>query len=218
VLALRLTSIVLFAAVAGYALQLSLLDSKYRYVVNVATHLELGETVSADVNATAAEIVFKSSFEAGCRSDILRPALTVVLFHLDRTNQAVDYEKWASAHGAAENFLSSMIRCMPSDGNVWLREAVVSRAIAEDPTSLKQKMAMSNKLMPYEAPQVFARLAIWKRISPFALAACEGQARSDIRTALVYGSRELKASLKMNMSAAFAALLKREINNLAALG
>jgi hypothetical protein len=214
VLTLRVVSFALFAAIAAYSAHLAFSDTRYRYVLNTGNRLELGETVPAGVISAAAEMVVDPSFSSECRTDVLRPALTVILYHLNATNPALDYSGWSKAHGDADNFLKAMIQCMPSDSNAWFREAFVSRAIAEDAAKLCQKLAVARQLSPYEEPEVFTRLFLWKSLSPFALTKCESLARTDIRAVMLYGGKSLKNFLRINMSPAFEALVNSEAENL----
>jgi len=213
-LVLRAVCFALFAAMAIYAGHLAAEDSRYRAVLGVAERLEFGKGVSSDITKALANVVLDPSYATDCRSDLLRPALTIVMVHLNATNSARDYQGWATAHRDAEKFLARMIRCLPADGNAWLREALVSRAIAEDADGLKQKLVVARRLMPYEAPQVRARLSLWKTLSPYALSASENLARADIRATLVYGRADLKRFLTENMSPQFAALVRSESQNL----
>lgn len=210
----RLLSLLLFLALGAYAATLAAEDRRHGYVLAVAQRLDLKQSITIDQIATAAAQTTDPAFSHHCRSDILRPGLTVMLHNLGRMNQAIDYDAWVDANAATQAYLGMMIRCLPADGNVRLREALVSRAIAEDPESLRQKMSGARALMPYEAQQVLARLSLWKRLSPLALAASEPLARADIAATLRHGSAALKAALHDGASPAFAALVESEAGTL----
>lgn len=210
VLIIRFVSLLAFLAIAFYSITLVTEDVRQSYMLSVANDLEYGRDVDAKQISRAADMVLQPSFGDHCRSDILRPALSVVLYNLNSTNQARDYKRWAATQEASAAFITSMIRCLPNDGNVWLREALMSKAVAEDPESLRQKMSIARALMPYEAPQMLARLYFWKHLSPLALSMSSDLTMDDIRDTLLYGDKTLKKSLTDDMSEAFGMLLKKQ--------
>ena len=210
VLVIRLISLLAFLSMAFYSATLVMEDAQRSYMLLVANDLEYGRNVDADRIQKVAETILQPSFSDHCRSDILRPALSVVLYNLNSTNQARDYKRWAATQEASEAFMASMIRCLPNDGNVWLREALMSKAVAENPASLYQKMTIARALMPYESQQMFARLYFWKHLSPLALSTTSDLATADIRDTLLYGDKELKKTLPDGRSDAFSALLKKQ--------
>jgi hypothetical protein len=211
----RTASLLLFLLLGGYAVLVTTDDFRSAFVLAVADRLERKQPVTADELAAAAARIREPSFGHYCRSDILRPGLVVMLADLGRMNQTADYAAWARANAATEAYLTLMIRCTPSDGNVWLRRALVESVIAEDPKSLRSKMMIARALMPYENKQVYARLYLWKRLSPLALEISQDLARGDIRATLLHGSDDLKTSMRQGMSAAFAALVKSEAAKIA---
>lgn len=206
----RIASLLLFLLLGGYAVLLTIQDYRNAFVLAVGDSLERKQTVTINEVAAAAAQISEPSFSHYCRSDILRPGLVVMLAELGQKNQVANYDAWVHANAATEAYLTAMIRCTPADGNVWLRDALVSRVIAEDAKSLRDKMTVARALMPYESKQVFARLYLWKRLSPLALKTSEDLARGDIWTTLLYGSDGLKTSMRQDMSAAFEALVNSE--------
>ncbi|MDB5525920.1 MAG: conserved hypothetical exported protein [Rhizobium sp.] len=210
----RLASLLLFGALGAYAVLLAAQDRNESYMLSVGKRLDLEQSVTIEQVGAAARYIMSPAFEHSCRSDILRPALTIVLYDLGRANRVSDYDGWVKANMATLAYLNSMIRCLPADGNVWLRDVLVSRAIAENPQSLHDKMAVSRALMPYEGPQLFARLFLWKRISPLALATSEDLARADISTVLLHGGDKLNAAMRDRKSPAFETLLTSEIKRI----
>jgi hypothetical protein len=206
----QIVGLAAFLALAGFSGALAVQDRSARFVLMVADRLDHGRDVAASDVAQAAADIASPAFRHQCRSDLLRPALTVVLTNLDRMNQVRDYDGWAGAIRASQAYLFTMERCLPSDGNVWLRDALVSRAVAEDPESLRAKLTVARALMPYESAQLFARLFIWKKLSPLALSQSESLARSDVLATLLYGDDRLKTSLRKDASSAFKALVDRE--------
>jgi hypothetical protein len=200
-----------FAAFAVYAFMLSEQDEQHGVMLAVAVAFDQAATVPEPRLKAEADAILADSFDVDCRGDMLRPALTIVLHRLDTLNIVRDYDEWARVHMAAESFTQKMIRCRPADGNVWLREAVISSHIAEDAASLKQKLTMAQSLMPYEAEQVLSRVTFMQRLSPYALIVCRDVARADIAAILRYGSERLQAALSdNNVNASFTALVDSE--------
>jgi len=200
-----------FAGFAVYAVILSEQDERQGVMLAVAAAFDHGTGVPPEALKAQADNILAESFDANCRGDILRPALTIMLHRLDTLNIVRNYDEWANVHMAAESFVQQMIRCRPADGNVWLREAVISSHIAEDAQSLKQKLTVAQSLMPYEAEQIMSRVTFMKGLSPYALVVCGSIARADIYAILRYGSQHLQAVLNdNNVTASFAAMVDSE--------
>jgi hypothetical protein len=119
-----------------------------------------------------------------CNGLVLRASLTVLLAHLDRADRTSDYEAWAQRHGAAERQVSHALTCLPADGNLWLRLAMLRQAAGEVPSDQAALMALAQQRTPAERRQLVGRLAQWNRLSPATLALAREDAVSDVRNGL----------------------------------
>jgi hypothetical protein len=150
-----------------------------------------------------------------CRSDILRPALTIHLVSASMQDVGSDFEGWSRAIAHAQAFVRHMARCMPSEGNVWVRDSMLSRAIAENPKELSAKIAISAALNPNEQVQLEARLALWKKLTPTTLEAAADVLTADVSAILNYGDQRLLKQLLENTPASLSAVVDSEISRLA---
>ena len=127
----------------------------------------------------------QSIVDAGeCRSDIVQAGLSFVMRDLDLQDSTNRYDEWARAVQRADTYVSFALRCNASDGDLWVRKAMLSQAIGEDPTQLSVLMDQSALLAPSEMSVIRARFAVWAKASPNTLAASSDTVGRDIRTLL----------------------------------
>ena len=132
-----------------------------------------------------------------CRADILRAAMTVQMAALDLESITSDYSSWAQAIERADRFITHYVDCLPTDGNGWLRKALVSRATAELPPLLADLLGRSARFAPAEGEVLRARLALWKVVSAQTISLAATSLRQDISTILEYGDgRDLEQLFK----------------------
>jgi hypothetical protein len=124
-----------------------------------------------------------------CASDILYPALVIVLDKLDRQSVASDYKQWSLAQASAITFLRHMVSCLPTDSNGWLRLAMVQRAVADDGDRLCSLLQRSFDTGPNERLAIVGRMVLYGRLAPSSQRKCEPLIRREIRTILLYGHR-----------------------------
>jgi len=194
---LRIASIALFASKSG--------------IRSLALDLLMRRNVTARAVHDAARSEKIDAAVASCRSDLLDDALSVMLHDLNQTNQVADYQSWAVSHAKSQVFLRGMIRCLPMNANAWIRDAMVSRAIAEDAGSLKTTLELARQLAPFESQLLIARLQIWKKLSPRALTLNAMLVEADVDVALRYGSDKVVKSLPKAAGDGFASLLHRQV-------
>ncbi|WP_137154512.1 hypothetical protein [Rhizobium sp. FKL33] len=213
---LRLAVAGLFACSAAYSMHLAIENGRAREMVAAARELEksrtsysasqLDQLVLSDGMALAMET---------CRSDVLRPALSVQLVSASMRDVGADFDGWSRSMGQAQSLVRHMARCMPSEGNVWVRDSLLSRAIAENPTELADKIAINVALSPNEAIQLQARLALWKKLTPTTLEAAQDVMTADVSTILNYGDQRLLKPLLENTPVSLSAVVDSEISRLA---
>lgn len=131
-----------------------------------------------------------------CKAEVLRPSLTVLLAALDRTDRDHAYGDWAARLGETEEQVRHALSCMPGDGNLWLRLAMLRQAGGEVPAEQARLMALSQQLAPAERRMLIGRLAHWNRLSAATLTLAREEAAADLRNGLVYlPARDLQAVL-----------------------
>lgn len=210
---LRIACFVLFAAMTVFAASFSIANFGQSQIRTVASDLSMRRNVTVLRLREAAESPLIDAAVASCRSDFLQDALTVILFNLDQTNQVADYDGWAQAHLRSQKFIRGMVRCLPMDSNAWLREVMMSRAIAEDAQDLDVKLQVASQLAPFERQQISARLSVWKRLSPHALAICAPLVQGDILSVLRYGMDSMVKALPVGAPEPLHAMITTQLGN-----
>ena len=146
-----------------------------------------------------------------CKSDFLKAGAVILLQDLDLQNPDENYEDWASAISSVEIFLIHSLRCSPSDGNMWLRLAMVRQQIAEQPMEVARLLKLSQHYAPAEAGILKARMRFWNKLSPASLVAARATLEIDMRiicedkTKLTYHSlpqpsKAMRSALSSNMA------------------
>jgi hypothetical protein len=208
---LRIASILLFAAMAVYGAMLSTTNFGQATLRNMSEDLIMRRNLTATQVHDAAASPEIDLAVRSCRSDLLDEALSVVLADLNQVNQVADYDEWAKTHGRSQKFLQGMLRCLPMNGNAWIRDAMVSRAIAENPAELKDKLELASQLTPFERQLIVARLSLWKRLSPRALALSAPLIQGDIVSVLRYGTDPVVKALPIGAPDAFRSVMLTEL-------
>lgn len=182
----RVLGAVIFIALAGLSsklLQQDLVTSRTREVVE---RLNQGEPVTAAlIDSLANGSEFAASLQQ-CRSDVLDAALTIQLNHLDGVNRAVDDERWQDAMAKALSLVEHAERCTPGDGNLWLRDAMLVHAVAEQPAAIVQRLELSANLIPNYMPVVLTRLGFLSSTTADTQAASTRLLDDDLRMMVFY--------------------------------
>lgn len=93
-------------------------------------------------------------------------AVNAALSHLDEQDLNANYDKWAAALLDAERTVMVALACLPTDGNLWVRLAMIRQAIAEHPTEVRDLLALSQLYAPVELNAISARIALLNRLTP----------------------------------------------------
>ena len=171
---------------AGFSSTCLVADLQTLGTRTAAQRLNLGEALAAgSIGALAAGSEFDRALDQ-CRSNILDPALVIQLNSLDSINRATDDEGWQTAMGRAQQLVEKSERCKPADGNIWLRDAMLVRAVAEVPEAIAMRLALSSNLIPNYMPVVQVRVALWAQSTPATQAAGQETIERDLRTLVFY--------------------------------
>lgn len=135
----------------------------------------------AYLSKSAGQVLDKYGLTA-CRSDVINAYVVGKLIELDRSKIWNDYDLWANAIRSAESALLEGLRCSPSNGQFWLRYAMVRQASAENPNEIAGLMELARRLAPAERQQLIARLRFWNRLSGSTLALARDEVLEDVRT------------------------------------
>lgn len=156
-----------------------------------------------------------SIIEAGiCRADVLRAGLTLTLRDLDRQDSTSDYEAWRHAFEKAGRFIDHALSCTPTDGNLWLRSAMMHQAIGENPLELAGLLRASVQFAPAEMSVLTARVQVWNTAQPETLALARSSLERDLATVLEYARPAAVVAILSNPSPALTPYLRTALRRI----
>lgn len=185
-LVFRIAGAVLCIALVGLTAKLLQQDLATLSTREVAERLNRGESVSPALIGTLATGGEFSASMLQCRSDILNAALAIQLHNLDGVNRAVDDARWQDSMANAQTLVEHAERCTPADGDLWLRDAMLVRAVAEQPAAIVKRLELSANLIPNYMPVVVARIGLMSAASPETQAAGASLLDDDLRIMVFY--------------------------------
>ncbi len=178
----------LFAVVS-----LSIAISQFRATARFADMLHLN-TILTEEDSSDAKIIDTYAGKADnvvgvneCRSDIIRSGMAFVMRDLDLQDPTNRYDAWASATDRANRYVLHSLACNPADGDAWVRLALVTQSIGENPQQLSELMKQSVLLSPAEMHTIRARFVVWKKATNATLSLSADAVGHDLRTLLNYG-------------------------------
>lgn len=146
-----------------------------------------------------------------CRTDLLRPALFVQLAALDTVSQQKDDARWLKYVDGAKRFLQHMERCNPANGDVWLRDAMLSHALGEDTEGFHDKVTLSSALMPNYRHEVSARVSLWSSMTEQALETYRDFVIADLSIILHYFPRREAKQLLIDTPPSLSPFMKQAL-------
>ncbi|MBO3762227.1 hypothetical protein [Ciceribacter sp. L1K22] len=174
------------AATIGLAARELAASVRFASISYLSDRLQDGAQLDAAVLSRYAREAMAVSNDGVCRSDIVGDGLRVILADLDRQNSFARYDAWAAAMENADRYIKHAIGCSPSDGNLWLRLAMVRWAIAEQPPLLSFLLQQSVRYAPANGEVVKARFIVWRKASEQTLDLAADALNADLRTLLLY--------------------------------
>ncbi|MCX8998427.1 hypothetical protein NOF55_15035 [Rhizobiaceae bacterium BDR2-2] len=137
-----------------------------------------------------------------CRSDIVMAGMNVVLEGVDRRIGEPDAELRRSTLASAEIYLRHALACLPNNGNVWLRLAMVRSLEVMLPAELATLLARSQALLPGEANAVLGRFMLWNQLPETARALASNAYASDLAIACSRKGVRIKRIAEVDCEAA----------------
>lgn len=178
----------LFGVTAFYIVVLAsnslMLDSDYSGVKFYSRTVQSGEPRTRKDVVKLSTISNEIASENVCRSDILKAGLVLVLSRIEVNLAPQDYDSWLEAVSNANGYIAHAIRCIPTDGNLWLRMAMVTRAGAEDPERIAELMTRSQSLAPAEISVVMDRIRFYNSLGASTLEKTSLVVQKDIAISL----------------------------------
>lgn len=121
-----------------------------------------------------------------CRSDIVKAGLRLVLADLDANGKDQTVEDGAKRLGFAEIYIRHALFCLPANGDVWLRLAMVRLLRNASPMEIAVLMNLSHHYGPADANLIRGRFVMWQQFPKDALP--QAEAARDADTAIVCGN------------------------------
>jgi hypothetical protein len=206
--------VLLFLTIGALSLKLAHEDATTADLQLLARRIEQGDPISTSALATVVDEDSQLLVQQTCRSSIQRAAVTLHLAYLQQHDQNLDYTDWSVAAAAADAITAHAVRCMPGEGNVWVRHAMVQQQIAERPAMLSALLNMSAKLSPADIAPITARLSVWQRVSEQTLTLSRIEIADSLGTFLNFArGHDVRRLLKFH-SSAFGELLLDAVGNL----
>ena len=147
---------------------------------NVAASIETARAVSPKLIGEVMPKALDVKARGICQADYVKAALTVVLTHLDQQNSEQDFDSWSAAMVNAEEIAKYAIGCSPTNGNFWLRLAMVRQAISEQSNELARLVQFSQLYAPAEEKVIGARYRLYNRVTAPTLALLGPTLASDL--------------------------------------
>ncbi|MCZ7481042.1 hypothetical protein O8C22_10315 [Agrobacterium rhizogenes] len=120
-----------------------------------------------------------------CRSDIVKAGLRLVLADIDASIGKLAPEATAARLGFAETYIRHALSCLPANGDVWLRLAMVRSLRNASPLETAVLMNFSQLYGPADANLIRGRFAMWRQFPRETLPQAEAAREAD--TAVVCG-------------------------------
>ncbi|KJF69050.1 hypothetical protein RS75_03495 [Rhizobium nepotum 39/7] len=120
-----------------------------------------------------------------CRSDIIKAGLRLVLADLDANGKDQALEAGAKRLGFAETYIRHALFCIPANGDIWLRLAMVRSLRNASPMEIAVLMNFSQHYGPADANLIRGRFVMWQQFPKDTLP--QAEAARDADTAIVCG-------------------------------
>jgi len=174
---LAVSAAVLIGAVAAGDLAVT---ARYGGYLAIDSLLANDKPVLASVVADYAQRL--STAPDTCRSDILNAAVDVAMRNIEQETVSSDRTAWIASLRSMEPLLRDSLACMPTNGLLWARLAVVRWLLGGTAEEQATLLAMSQAYAPSELQVIRSRMVQWRRVSPKVLDLAGDALRSDIRT------------------------------------
>lgn len=172
------------------------LYSRFADLQYSASQIEKGRPVELTALERLIGDTYKLDIENVCHSTFVKSFLTVLLASLDTSDQKLDYEKWFEALSRTEKFLRHALICLPTDGNLWARYAMVRQASAEQPEEIHRLISLSQRYSPAEENAIIARYFLYNRLTDASLVEVSAELGKDLEILCLPSSGTLRGTIR----------------------
>ena len=125
-----------------------------------------------------------------------------------------DQVGWIASLRSMEPRLHRALACVPTDGMLWERLAVVRWFLGGSAQEQARLLTLSQAYSPGELEVVRARMVQWTRVTPIVVDLAQDALRSDIKVTLGYSSIRAVEAMVRDMPAVLQPLLKEAVAGL----
>lgn len=147
----------------------------------LARQLQRKEPVARQAIAASVSQAEALRTEGVCQSEFVKGGMSILLADLDYQDQDKDYESWAMALERADKFARFALGCLPTDGNLWLRLAMVQQTIVEEPEEVAKLVTFSQLYTPADENVIVGRYLLYNRVTARTLMLLSEPLASDLR-------------------------------------
>jgi hypothetical protein len=140
-------------------------QSRFAEVTIASRRVEAGAPIGTGAILDLAQLADDMANHAVCHSDLLRSGTTLVLRRLELQDSTRNAAGYVDALERADSFLRHALSCVPSQGNFWLRLAMVGSLQGQNPQQLARFLTLSQLYAPAEEGALKGRLAFWQKVS-----------------------------------------------------
>lgn len=167
------------ALVVAACLQIGVL-LKSEDAERVARSIEHKRDLDSAFVARMADRALDEAAGRGCQSAGVKANISILLKHLDTMGPGETLETRIAALQNTRDAIDRALACLPTDGNLWLRRAMIGFALQDRLSVIRNDMLLSQRYSPAEVEVLFGRYAFWSRLPKLQLAASASLVMTDI--------------------------------------
>lgn len=170
--------------------------------------MKRNQTVSAAAVSEYAKRL--SKLPETCRTDVWNSVIAVATRNVRQEETSLDRQTWIAALRLMDPLLRTALGCMPTNGQIWARLAVVQWLLGGSGDEQVTLLVTSQAYAPNELQALELRMVQWRRVTPYVLQRTQNAMRSDIRAVLTYAPSKIVAEFLANIPDSMAPVVKDE--------
>ncbi|WP_140942489.1 tetratricopeptide repeat protein [Prosthecodimorpha hirschii] len=155
--------------------------------IDLAARIEDGALMDQDALDRFDAAYPEARLDGLCDARIRRARVTIALARLDLAVAQGNMERQDGARVTALDTTRRLIACVPTDGNAWLRYAMVATSALGLTADVLESFAQADRLAPFEGWVLRGRLPFYADLASRGLEAFREPARRDFRLLVEFG-------------------------------
>jgi hypothetical protein len=190
------------------------LSARYAPYLRINGLLARQVPVSADaINRYSADL---GNRPPTCRSGLIEAILSVRLQQIEMRRSLAEQrgmdDRWSDAVLALAPIVDHALSCLPTDGRLWQRRAVLTWLLGGPAKAQITDMELSQAYAPADLDVVALRLSHWKRVGPAVTDPAESALRADLRIVLQHAPAPGVPFLLADLPSDIQRLVKEELS------